>query len=168
MPNVGEWSSTPSAKGKSSCSVLYDLRWRRNDDFRSAFIEIDLSRDRDRIATQGLQELLSPYGGNALCRDESGEHLLRILLTVQNPGPLVLGHPSGKWAAFSERTRSTRRRRPRPFTLRAVRSRNGMRSTPPIILRCRRRTNWSLLQRSLFRIRRWEPSFPILNFKRAK
>jgi len=40
-------------------------------------MQFDLSRDRNRIATQGFQELLSPYGGNALRRDESCKDLPR-------------------------------------------------------------------------------------------
>jgi hypothetical protein len=51
---------------------------RRNHDFWAAFVKLDPSRDGDRIASQGFQELLASYGGNVLRRDESCEDLLGI------------------------------------------------------------------------------------------
>lgn len=89
---------TPSAKGtaklwrpQNSCSLLSDLRWRRNDDLGSAFIQLDLACNCNWVVSQGLQEFLSSDSSYARSCHVAREDLIRIMSAEVEKGVAFLG-----------------------------------------------------------------------------
>jgi hypothetical protein len=74
-----------------SCSLFYDLRWRRNHDLWPSFVKLYFPRDGDWIVSQGFEELLASYCGNILRRNKSSEDLLRVSLAEIDKGVALLG-----------------------------------------------------------------------------